>query len=99
MKKLIALAMVVVVLSVMLAPPVTATQYDPKHPPWCYLLQNGNTRSGDDSGWQEIDSAAPVFWRLLDFLTQNISPINSFFVISISIDQYPDLNDSGSDPR
>ena len=58
MKKLIALA-TLLVLVVVLAVPVTAVNYAPDRPLWRFERQPDNTPSGDDSGWAEPDKIPP----------------------------------------
>jgi len=48
MKGLIAIAAFVIMLSVLFTSPVTATDYDPRRPPWRLELQDRIVDSGDD---------------------------------------------------
>ena len=96
MRKLIALA-TVLVLVVVLAVPVTAVNYAPDRPPWIYERQTHATPSGDDSGWAEPDKMPPSEregW--IPLLTVNGLPIGVRLVVLWAVNAVSNLENNVS---
>ena len=56
MRRLVALVLVVAFCVAFLSPPASATQWDPRYGPFPEQMQTVNTPSGDDGGWNDVDS-------------------------------------------
>ena len=94
MKKLIALA-TLLVLVVVLAVPVTAVNYAPDRPPWRFERQPDDTPSGDDIGWGEPERAptgiATMRWDILTSLGS--IPGGATFIVLWAVNVFNDSED------